>query len=247
VTIYLLLVDKGRSFFYSDRSEPPDDEEGVADPSGQAGSGLCGRLHDRLERFKSVWQHADSGPMLWARRTWDWLHKFSHPDHAMLARLRTARRIHLYHPASRSREEVEGLWRRYLNRRWWRHVFWLVVNAVIAPFSALLAILPGPNVIGYWFAYRAIHHLLIVWGIRRVHRGQVPIEWRPRVALDRPIERAAGGRVRHIVLDGQAEGLDEHVAWSGSEPADGAGPEGPATEGPAPGMAEARIDEPRDG
>jgi hypothetical protein len=92
-------------------------------------------------------------------------------------------------------------------------------NAIVAPPGLLILwLLPGPNVIGYWFAYRAIHHALIVWGIRRLRRGGVPIELHPLTSLDRPIERDEEGKAKHAALDGEAPGLDEHVAWTESEP-----------------------------
>jgi hypothetical protein len=87
-------------------------------------------------------------------------------------------------------------------------------NAILAPFTWLLAILPGPNVVGYWFTYRAIHHALIVLGIRRVQGDRATIELCPREELDRPIERDENGRATHAALDGEAARLDEHVAWT---------------------------------
>ena len=92
-------------------------------------------------------------------------------------------------------------------------------NGLVAPPAlAMLWLLPGPNVIGYWFAYRAVHHALIVWGIRRVRRGRVELELRPVAELDRPIEVDDEGKARHAALDGEAARLEEHVAWTESEP-----------------------------
>ena len=135
----------------------------------------------------------------------------------MLVRLRSARRIDLNHPASRPADEVRTLWGAYLTHRWWRHLLWMTLNGLIAPFTVVFAVLPGPNVIGYWFAYRAIHHTLIVWGLRRVRNGRIPVDLHALASLDRPIEVDEAGKSKHDALDGQAELLDEHVAWSESE------------------------------
>ena len=89
-----------------------------------------------------------------------------------------------------------------------------VFNGSIAPLPLMLWVLPGPNLIGYWFAYRAIHHLLVVWGIRRVRRDVIPTELYPSTALDALIERDGDGKATHAALDGAAELLDEHVAWT---------------------------------
>jgi hypothetical protein len=172
-----------------------------------------GWLHDRYTRLISAWQHADSGAMLWMRRAWDWLHSLTRPDETMLARLRSAHRIDLFHPATRPVSDVSAAWRQYLNYQWRRHLFWMSINGVIAPFSALFAILPGPNLIGYWFAYRAIHHLLVVWGIRRVWLLRITTELHAAAALDRPLEPDEEGKARHAALAGAAAQLQEHVEW----------------------------------
>jgi hypothetical protein len=131
----------------------------------------------------------------------------------MLARLWSARKVELHHPADKTTEEVIAIWADYLKKQWRRHLIWLVVNGVIAPFSFLLFVLPGPNLIGYWFFYRAIHHLLVVWGIRRVRSGKIPTEFYPSSGLNEPVERARDGTVGHPALGGRAAGLAEHVEW----------------------------------
>jgi Mitochondrial K+-H+ exchange-related len=220
VKIYLLSIDKRRCFFYADESEASLDEGDGPRSSGPPPTGLRGRLLDRYHRMRSAWEHSESRVARWTRRTWDWLHTWSHPDESMLVRLRSAHRIDLHHPASRSSDEVRALWGGYLNHRWWRHLLWMTLNSVIAPFTVLFAILPGPNVIGYWFAYRAIHHTLIVWGLRRVRSGRIPIEFHPLASLDRPIEVNEAGEAKHAALDGEATLLEEHVAWTESESRD---------------------------
>src|SRR5262249_40718301 len=154
----------------ADESEAEREEGDGSGAASPVSSGLWDWLQDRYERLKSAWEHSEARIAVWTRRTWVWLHSWAHPDESMLVRLRSARRIELHHPASRTDAEVRALWRDYLNHRWWRHLLWLSLNSIIAPFTLLLVPLPGPNVIGYWFAYRAIHHALIVWGIRGVRR-----------------------------------------------------------------------------
>ena len=217
--IYLLSIDRRRSFFYADESEPPDDRRDGDDATMARTAGWRGWLLDRWQRFGAVWEHSEAGAVRWTRRAWDWMHSWAHPDETMLGRLRSARRIELHHPASRGAEEVRKLWREYLDHRRWRHVLWMSANAIVAPPALLMLwILPGPNVIGYWFAYRAVHHAMIVWGIRRVRRGGVELTLRPVASLDWPIEVNAEGKARHDALDASATHLEEHVAWTESEP-----------------------------
>jgi len=40
------------------------------------------------------------------------------------------------------------------------------VNTVISPVTLILTPIPGPNLLGYWIAYRAFCHLLAVLGAR---------------------------------------------------------------------------------
>jgi Mitochondrial K+-H+ exchange-related len=225
VKIYLLSIDRRRFFFYADESEPPDDEREGGGPFGAREAGWRGWLPDRWHGLQSVWEHSDARVVRWTRQAWDWMHSWAHPDETMLSRLRSAGRIELHHPASRGAEEVRKLWNAYLNHRWWRHFLWMSANGLAAPPGLLILwVLPGPNVIGYWFAYRAIHHALILWGIRRVRRGRVEVVLRPVDQLDRPIERDEAGKATHAAIDGEAARLDEHVAWTESESPVGAEP-----------------------
>jgi hypothetical protein len=211
--VYLLLVKDERFFFYSDESELDESRvENAAPPSGWRGW-LEGRWHG----FQRAWHDADAGVALWARRTWDWLHSLVHPDELMLARLRGTQRIDLHHPASRPADAVAAIWQEYLNRRWHRHVVWLSVDVVIAPFGlVLLWPLPGPNLIGYWFAYRAIHHWLIVRGINAVRKGNVPTTFHAAASLDLPLERDETGKAKHRAIDGNGTRLDEYLDWTQS-------------------------------
>jgi hypothetical protein len=212
----LLLIDQERFFFYSDESEASHDEVEAGAGSAPARTGLRGWIHERYARFIAAWDHAESGALLWMRRAWNWLHSWAHPDEAMLARLWTARKIDLHHPAARPGDEVGAIWANYLAQQWRRHLVWFCCNALIAPFAFWLFILPGPNLIGYWFAYRTIHHLLILWGIRRARRNKTPTDLHALAALEVPIEHDDQGKACHAALAGTAARLDEHLAWHAS-------------------------------
>jgi hypothetical protein len=216
VKIYLLLIDHARFFFYADESAGSDDRDHSDDSLTARRTSVRGWILAKYDRFRSAWQHADSGALQWMRQLWDWLHTWTHPDEAMLARLWSARRVDLHHPATRGGDEVVAVWKDYLRQQWRRHFVWLVVNSVIAPISLLFAILPGPNLIGYWFAYRAVHHALVIWGIRRVQRNTMPTELHPIEALDLPVEVGPDGKHTHAALAGRGTGLDALMAWHGS-------------------------------
>jgi hypothetical protein len=218
VKVYLLSIDNRRFFFYADAAESAREDD-TTEPPRPPAAGLWGRLQDRYHQLKSTWEHSDSRIARWTRQTWDWLHSWTHPDEAMLVRLRSTPCIDLHHPASRPAIEVQALWAEYLNNRWWRHLLWMSANSLVAPITlATLWILPGPNLIGYWFLYRAIHHALIFWGIRRARTGRIRVDFHALESLDRPVERDDEGKAKHAAFDRTAPELDDHVAWSESEP-----------------------------
>ena len=171
----------------------------------------CGWFHDRYLRLKAVWEHADRacrrtrrpgtgctpGPTR-TRRCWHGCG--GPPDRAAPPRLAERRRgpralARLPGAPMVAACPLDGRQRRGR-----------------AP-ARRSSILPGPNLIGYWFAYRAIHHPLIVWGIRRVRRNAIPTELHPSRALDLPIERDAEGKMNMPRSTARPTRLDEHVAW----------------------------------
>jgi hypothetical protein len=182
VDIYLLRLDDRRRAFFAE--EEPE----------AAGAGEAGWLARKYRAWKSALQAADSGAALWARRLWGWLQGLTLPDESLLQRLRGVEAIDLHHPAALPAEEARALWGHYLGHRARRHLFWLAVNGLVCPLTVLLAPLPGPNVIGYWFVYRAACHLLIVLGVRRARRR--PVACHPSTALDEPVHQGeAAARV----------------------------------------------------
>jgi hypothetical protein len=218
VNVYLLLVDGERHFFYADETDWQNVERDEAADGAAAKAGFLTRLALRLRRAREAWRKADGGLALRSRRVWDWLHSKIHPDEAMLVRLRSARQIDLSYPASRTEDEIQGIWRDYLRRRLRSHIFWMIVNGLLAPILGVaLWLIPGPNLVGYWFAYRAVHHALIVRGIWRVLKGTIPTVLHPFTSLDEPLRRDVNGHATHAALRECPAKLDTYVAWSGGE------------------------------
>jgi len=217
VNVYLLLIDDERFFFYSAEDEE-DEADKLVVPAGSDETWrarLTARLSKRLERLKGSWQHAETGLLGKVRHCWDWLHTFIHPQESLLVRLYWVKRIDLYFPKSKS-ADVRAIWQGYLRGRFWHHLIWLGVNALIVPFVAVLAILPGPNVIGFWFTYRAIHHALIALGIRRARREQVTTVFIPSEALDQSVNRDAEGNATHPIFRGARNHhrLHDYYEWA---------------------------------
>ncbi len=191
----MLLKDDRSSLFYSDPDHLLADEPPEQDAA--PGRGLAGRLLTRWHRFQETFRQADAGVMGWCRRIWVWLHSRTQPDEPLLFRLRTTNRLDLHHPLSQSGAETSMAWQAYLTGRRRRHAIRMIANSLIAPIAGLLLFpLPGPNLIGYWFAYRAIHHTLLIGGIRRALGGKIPITYHPESWLDLRVEGDPWGRRR---------------------------------------------------
>jgi Mitochondrial K+-H+ exchange-related len=184
--VFLLPIDSNpaRMVFYSETAE--EEGEGNVD----AGHGLRGWAERRLRRLKGLWQHSQGGAVRLSRHAWEWLQRHTHPDEILLARLRKASLVELHHPASMTSDEVVASWSAFLAGGRRRHWPWFLVDLLVAPVTVVLAPLPGPNLIGYWFAYRAVHHWLILAGLRKARAGRVETSFRPTDALDAQVHAA---------------------------------------------------------
>ncbi len=111
-------------------------------------------------------------------------------------------------PEGRAREIV----RASMQSDFEKHRFWTVVDLVAFLASAVLVVLPGPNIVGYYFGFRLVGHYLSMRGARQALRvvkwqarsSALLTELRAAIALE-PDEREA--RVRHIAAQLQLERL----------------------------------------
>jgi hypothetical protein len=165
--VLLVSVEPDLRVFHAEEFESDDVE--TAEP------GVRGWAERRLRRLKAGFLHSQNGAARFTRRFWSWLNQWVHPDEPLLGRLRSAVRVAVEHPSSLTEQEAREAWAALIASSRRRHATWFVVNALVAPLSVLLAPLPGPNLIGYWFAYRAWQDGMILLGIRRVSVGTVEI------------------------------------------------------------------------
>ena len=175
----LLLTEDGGPQFYGGVHEGLEE----ADPPHH---GLRGWLERERKRLATLWRHDDSRVMRALHRIWDWLNRRIYPDEVWLIRLRSAAAIEVRHPTTLTAADASVAWAEFLEGRKRRHLAWLVFYAATCPLTLLLVPLPGPNLIGYWCAYRAIRHLMVVLGLFRAGRGRVATTFDPAEALDRP-------------------------------------------------------------
>jgi hypothetical protein len=210
VKVFLLPLDRTQSCFYAEH----EGDDGVT----PLRPGLRGRFERTKHRLISALRHPKGRLAVKMRQLWDGLQRRMHPDEPLLAGLRSAPTIEVIHPPSLSSGEARDLWLAYLRRRFRRHLPWLLFNALLSPLALLLTPLPGPNVIGYWFAYRGVHHLLILLGIRRALSGRVETSFRPAAELDATDGRADREWMDRTATQHQLKGLHDFVERIASGP-----------------------------
>lgn len=178
--IYLLRFDDERCIFYSEEREILDVERETHVPR----RGLRGVIERRYKALQKTLTESESGVGLHMRRLWEWLHERTHPDEALLRRLRHVSAPTIFYPLTLTEEAARALWTHYLKNRQRRHLLWFILNALVVPLTLVLTPLPGPNVIGYWFVYRAACHLLALYGLRRARNEQPATQFFSTSALD---------------------------------------------------------------
>jgi hypothetical protein len=206
VKIYLLSLDGGRCVFYSEGPETLAEIEVVAPRRG-----LRGWAERRYKSLQAILTESEKGVGLRVRRVWEWLQKRIPPDEPVLRALRGVRAVVLHHPPAFTEEEARALWQDYLKSRQGRHAFWAVVNALISPLTLVLAPLPGPNVIGYWFVYRAVCHLLARLGARNARSEQVTTEFVSTGALDGSFGAKDDERIASLSMSFGFQGLEDFI------------------------------------
>ncbi len=149
-------------------------------PAGEAeaAKGWAGRLQDRV--------------MAWvAERI---------AEQRLLWNLRRQSEALALHPDDMTFDQAQTLIHRILQRDYDRHKLWLVVDTFGLIASGVLFFVPGPNLVGYYFAFRVVGHWLSMrgasQGLHRVlwtGRGCPPLTELRSVAVMPP-----GDREHHV-------------------------------------------------
>jgi hypothetical protein len=98
-------------------------------------------------------------------------------EQRLLWNLRTETAAVAAHPQDLTFEQVLILIRRTLQRDYERHRRWLIIDALCLIASGALALVPGPNVLAYYFVFRVWGHWLSMRGARQ---GLDRIAWTGR-------------------------------------------------------------------
>ena len=162
--IYLLPVGSGRFELYS---EPLDDGAG-AEPAG-FWRRQAHRIHGHWRDAVHDARNAKADATVFARAR-DWTVRRTADAIAEQRALWTLRRAAgalLVHSPDLSQAQAARVRDRLLAAARMHHVRWLLVDAVVLVGSGVFMLVPGPNVIAYYFAFRVVGHFFSWSGARR--------------------------------------------------------------------------------
>jgi hypothetical protein len=208
VDVFLVPVGPDRYELYCEEPDEPD-EVPTAEPPGFFRR-IAHRVRAQLAEAERA-RHAPDSPHAEApegflarakARTMRWAAEWV-AEQRLLWQLRRKDAGCLVHPDDLAEPRARELLKRSLQRDWERHRFWLVIDSIGMIGSAALILLPGPNVLGYYFTVRTVGHYLSLRGARQ---GLTGVTWSVRpspelaelraIAADPPDERE--DRVRAI-------------------------------------------------
>jgi hypothetical protein len=157
--------------------EPSDDDEAGADPDAPP-PGFFSRMK---RRFSEMLRASEAARARRARGEYDpidtWWERTQArvmakvadavAEQRLLWHLRRLDTAHLHHPSDITSERALEIMRLSMVRDRDRHFRWLLIDAFLMICSAALVVVPGPNVIGYYFAFRVVGHYLSWRGARQ--------------------------------------------------------------------------------
>jgi K+-H+ exchange-related protein len=104
----------------------------------------------------------------WARlkaRTLRWAAE-SIAEQRLLWHMRTCPHASLMYPSDLSESDARGALRASLSRDYDKHRRWFIIDLLGFIGSGVLMLVPGPNVLAYYFAFRLVGHYLSMRGAR---------------------------------------------------------------------------------
>ena len=166
--VYLVPIGRERYELYCEVPDEP--EESVEEPSAgfvarmkQRFSALLAeaereRRHGRAEEPAGAFARAKAHTLRYvAERI---------AEQRLLWHLRRQDSACLFFPDDLDHQRATTLLRRQLGRDFEKHRFWLIVDSLGFVASGALVLLPGPNIVAYYFAFRMVGHYLSLRGAR---------------------------------------------------------------------------------
>jgi hypothetical protein len=203
--VYLVPVGGERYELYCEVPDQPEEtEEGPEPPRGffrrlrqrfreTLAEAERERRHDRSSASQDSWlARVKVRSMRWVAE--------SIAEQRLLWHLRGQTAACLFYPDDLSEADAVRCLRSQLGRDFAKHRFWLIIDSLGLIGSAALTLVPGPNVLAYYFAFRVVGHFL---SLRGAAQGLRRTDWRteksaPLSELRRAIHLDPEARVRRV-------------------------------------------------
>jgi hypothetical protein len=202
--VYLVPIGRERYELYCEVPDEPE-ESAVETPS----DGFIHRMKQRFstmlveaekERRQSQAGHEPRGAFGRAKA---WILRWvaeSIAEQRLLWYLRRQSAACLFFPDDLEERRASELLRRQLGRDFEKHRFWLIIDSIGFVGSGLLFLVPGPNLLAYYFVFRMVGHYFSLRGARQ---GLSVVAWTsepsaPLSDLRRAIELDSDERDRRV-------------------------------------------------
>ncbi len=177
--VYLVPVGQDRYELYCEVPDEPESADDAGSPKG-----FFQRLRHRFslmlaeaerERREGASPHQAAGWLTRGKaRIMRWVAE-SVAEQRLLWHMRRQTEACLFFPDDVTEPAATALLRAQLGRDRDKHRLWLVIDSTLFVLSGLLMLVPGPNVLAYYFAFRLVGHYLSMVGARR---GLEEVHWR---------------------------------------------------------------------
>lgn len=178
--VYVIPVASDRYELYCEHEGPEADVVDAELPQGRFAK-MYANFKEALARVEqerlSGETRVHEGPRTWTERMKDralcWLAE-KIAEQRLLWRLRNESVLMLHHPDDLSADQAIANARTDLQREADRHMRWVIIDGVLFAASAALVLVPGPNVVGYYFGFRLVGHYLSRRGAKH---GLTEVTW----------------------------------------------------------------------
>ncbi len=174
--VYLVPFGPDQYELYCEVPDEPDEE-------APAPAGFVGRLKHRFSELLAEAErerhHAPAAPSErgWygrlRARTMRYVAE-AVAEQRLLWHLRRQSSACLFYPDDIDETTATGWMRQQLRRDFDKHRFWLIIDSLGFIASGLLFLVPGPNIVAYYFAFRMVGHFLSLRGARQ---GLLLVAW----------------------------------------------------------------------
>ena len=176
--VFLVPVAAERYELYCEVPDEPEEE--TEEPSGGFIRRLIHRFRAMIAEAERERRHGrpEGAPRGWMSRvkarSMRWVAE-SIAEQRLLWHLRRQEHGALFYPDDLTEADATTVVRTQLKRDFEKHRFWLAIDSVGFVLSGLLVLVPGPNVLAYYFAFRMVGHFLSLRGARQ---GLQVMTWR---------------------------------------------------------------------